>query len=212
MKEELAALKKKRDAGQLTAFKYRQGVRRIKKKYGEDAPSNVTKLLRAAITPSPRSAKAVAARKNRSQSQGGRSRDQVIEEQQKSLARKSAEQGGGSVLSTKAKKKITLPTPPPKRPKKGSKVTAPKPKPKTKAKEKLYTTIDPRTGKAVAKKVSAKKHLANIDAFKARIAADKARAKGSRTRAAGVMTEAEAKRGTATANKLLAKLKKDKKG
>ena len=87
-----------------------------------------------------------------------------------------------------------------------------KAKPKAKTKEKLYTTIDPRTGKAVDKKVSAKKHLANIDAFKARIAADKARAKGSKNKAPGVMTEAEAKRGTATANRLLAQLKKAKKG
>ena len=72
MKEELAALKKKRDAGEITAFKFRQGTRKIKKKYGVDAPSNVTKLLRAALTPSPRSAKAVAAKKKAaSGSKGG---------------------------------------------------------------------------------------------------------------------------------------------
>ena len=45
MKEELAALKKKRDAGDITAFKFRQGERRIKKKYGIDAPSNVGKIV-----------------------------------------------------------------------------------------------------------------------------------------------------------------------
>ena len=45
MKEELAALKKKRDAGDITAFKFRQGERRIKKKYGVDAPSNVGKII-----------------------------------------------------------------------------------------------------------------------------------------------------------------------
>ena len=35
MKEELAALKKKFDAGKLTKFKYNQGVRDIKKNYGK---------------------------------------------------------------------------------------------------------------------------------------------------------------------------------
>ena len=42
---------------------------------------------------------------NRSQSQGGRSRAEVIEERQKRMARKSAEQGGGAVLSGKAREK-----------------------------------------------------------------------------------------------------------
>ncbi len=72
MKEELAALKKKRDAGEITAFKFRQGTRKIKKKYGVDEPSIVSKLLGAALTPSPRSAKAVAAKKKAaSGSKGG---------------------------------------------------------------------------------------------------------------------------------------------
>ena len=63
MKEELAALKKKRDAGEITAFKFRQGERRIKKKYGVDAPSNVTKIFRALTTPSPKSVKSKTAAK-----------------------------------------------------------------------------------------------------------------------------------------------------
>ena len=46
MKTELAALKKQRDAGEITAFKFRQGTRKIKNKYGVDAPSNVVKILR----------------------------------------------------------------------------------------------------------------------------------------------------------------------
>jgi len=45
MKEELAALKKKFDAGKLTKFKYNQGVRDIKKNYGKAAPSNVGKII-----------------------------------------------------------------------------------------------------------------------------------------------------------------------
>lgn len=82
---------------------------------------------------------------------------------------------------------MTLPTPPPSRPKKkkGS-VTTPTPPPagrKTKRKPKLYDTIDPRTGKPSGKKVSASRHLANIDAFK------------KREKEGTVMTEAEAKRG-----------------
>jgi hypothetical protein len=90
-------------------------------------------------------------------------------------------QGGGSVLSQRkadkiasddtkivlkkdkpAKKSMTLPTPPPKRPKKNKQVTPPKSKPK------LYATISPLTGKPVDKKVTAAQHLANIDKFKAR--------------------------------------------
>ena len=63
MKEELAALKKKRDAGDITAFKFRQAERRIKKKYGVDAPSNVTKIFRALTTPSPKSVKSKTAAK-----------------------------------------------------------------------------------------------------------------------------------------------------
>jgi hypothetical protein len=130
----------------------------------------------------------------------------------------------GAKPQTKAKKSTANTAPPsvigkakPKAKRKAPKfdptgMKMPKPKAKPKAKEKLYNTIDPRTGKAVDKKVSAAKHLANIDAFKARIAADKARAKGSKNKAPGVMTEAEAKKGTATANRLLAQLKKAKKG
>ena len=85
MKQELAALKKKLDAGDITAFKFRKGTRDIKKKYGKSASSNVGKIINfisAKVGPamteiSPRSAKAVAAKKaaglaNRGKSQGGR--------------------------------------------------------------------------------------------------------------------------------------------
>jgi len=84
MKQELAALKKKRDAGDITAFKFRQGTREIKNKYGKSAPSNVSKIVNfiskkvgpAMTEISPRSAKAVATKKkaalaNRGKSQGG---------------------------------------------------------------------------------------------------------------------------------------------
>ena len=72
-------LKKKRDAGKLTAFKYRQGVTKIKEKYGKAPPSTASKVMTYISTKSPldavrdfapklleispRSAKAVAAKK-----------------------------------------------------------------------------------------------------------------------------------------------------
>lgn len=125
---------------------------------------------------------------NRATSQGGRSREQVIEQRQKRLAAKSAAQGGGSVLSkrkkstskkaaseesaqrgavrsaAKAKTAKEARKGPPQRKAKTvtKKVTPPKAKPK------MYTTIDPKTGKLVDKKVTAAQHLANLDKFKAR--------------------------------------------
>jgi hypothetical protein len=96
-------------------------------------------------------------------------------------AEKAAPKADGDKVS------MTLPTPPPSRPKKKKdSVTTPTPPPagrKTKRKPKLYDTIDPRTGKPSGKKVSASRHLANIDAFK------------KREKEGTVMTEAEAKRG-----------------
>lgn len=93
---------------------------------------------------------------------------------------KGTEKGGDKVG-------MTLPVAPPSRPKKKKdSVTTPTPPPagrKTKRKPKLYDTIDPRTGLASGKKVSASRHLANIDAFK------------KREKEGTVMTEAEAKRG-----------------
>lgn len=95
MKEELAALKKKRDAGNITAFQFRKQSNAIKKKYdGKSTPSNVSKIFNyistktpmdalrdsGALTASPKSVKAKAATKaaknkaglaNRGKSQGG---------------------------------------------------------------------------------------------------------------------------------------------
>jgi len=95
MKKELAALQKKRDAGNITAFQFRKQSNAIKKKYGEKpTPSNVSKIFNyistktpmdairdsGALKASPNSAKAKAAAKaaknkaglaNRGRSQGG---------------------------------------------------------------------------------------------------------------------------------------------
>ena len=129
-----------------------------------------------------------ADKNNRSDSKGGRSRDDVIAERQRRLAAKSAAQGGGSVLSSKKKNasskaaseesaqrgavRSAAKTSTAKEARKGppqrkattvtKKVTPPKAKPK------MYTTIDPKTGKLVDKKVTAAQHLANLDKFKAR--------------------------------------------
>lgn len=114
---------------------------------------------------------------SRATSQGGRSREQVIEQRQEALARK----GGASLSRLKgtsgqvtdsqrksqgagvaAKKKMTTPTPPPKRPKKSTKTTKPTPKPQ------MYTAIDTRTGKPKpnAPKVTAAERLKQEDAYK----------------------------------------------
>jgi len=92
MKEELAALKKKRDAGNITAFKFRQGERRIKKKYGIDAPSNVTKIFRALTTPSPKSVKSKAAA-NKAAEQTARSDRQLIKKARNEKAKQTPRAG-----------------------------------------------------------------------------------------------------------------------
>jgi len=163
MKEELAALKKKRDAGDITAFKFRQGERRIKKKYGVDAPSNVTKIIRALTTPSPKSVKgkaATEAAKAKAKAQNERSDRQLI---------KKAKQAGTSSKKDNflagldlTKKKRAAPKFNPS----GLKVPA-----KKKAavkKEKMYTAINMKTGKADfdAPKVTAAQRLKQEDKYK----------------------------------------------
>ena len=94
MKKELAALQKKRDAGNITAFQFRKQSNAIKKKYGgKPTPSNVSKIFNyistktpmdalrdsGALTPSPNSAKAKAAAKAaKTKSQNERSDRQLI--------------------------------------------------------------------------------------------------------------------------------------
>jgi hypothetical protein len=100
--------------------------------------------------------------------------------------------------------KMMKPTPPPagrkkKKNEKTESMITPTPPPKGRKKkraEKLYDTIDPRTGKPSGNKVSASRHLANIDAFK------------KREKEGTVMTEEEAKRGSKTAKELLESLKR----
>lgn len=111
MKEELAALKKKRDAGEITAFKFRQGTRRIKNKYGVDAPSNVTKIFRALTTPSPKSVKSKTAKDkaglaNRGKSQGGQKAGEAKKYQ---VAKKVAASAKGAFSGLDLNKNTTKP-------------------------------------------------------------------------------------------------------
>jgi len=94
MKKELAALQKKRDAGNITAFQFRKQSNAIKKKYGgKPTPSNVSKIFNyistktpmdairdsGALKASPNSAKGKAAAKAaKTKSQNARSDRQLI--------------------------------------------------------------------------------------------------------------------------------------
>lgn len=191
MNKEIEALKKKRDAGKLTAFKYRQGVKKIKERYGKATPSTVSKVMTYISTKSPadairdfklleispRSAKAVADKKKKVQLKTKKNKLGPA-----AIKKKAAEQTArsDSQLIKKAKTaeaNKTFRDAPKKAPPK--KRAAPKFNPsglkvpaKKKAapkKEQLYRTINPKTGEVINKKVSAKQHLKNIDMNKARI-------------------------------------------
>ena len=179
MKEELAALKKKRDAGDITAFKFRKGTRDIKKKYGKATPSTASKVMKYISTKgpmdavrdfapklleiSPRSAKGVAAKKataaakKKAAEQTASSDRQLIKKARDEKAKQTPRAG------TTPKRAAPKFNP------SGLKVPAKKKAKAAAKKEKLYDTINPKTGKITNKKVSAKQHLKNIDMNKARI-------------------------------------------
>lgn len=177
MKEELAALKKKFDAGKLTKFKYNQGVKDIRKNYGKATPSNVGRIINfisAKVGPamteiSPQSAKAVAARKTAAAKK--KAAEQTASSDRQLIKRAGTTPKKDNFLAgldlTKKKKRAAPKFNPsglkvPAKKKAAAKKTAAK-------KEKLYDTINPKTGKLTNKKVSAKQHLKNIDMNKARI-------------------------------------------
>jgi hypothetical protein len=164
MKEELAALKKKRDAGDITAFKFRQGERRIKKKYGIDAPSNVGKIvdfISSKVGPAMTAkggAKGAAAKKKAAE-QTARSDRQLIKKAKTAEARKTPRD---APKKSPPKKRAA-----PKFNPSGLKVPAKKkaaPK-----KEKMYTAINTKTGKADfdKPKVTAAQRLKQEDRYKA---------------------------------------------
>ena len=128
MKKELAALQKKRDAGNITAFQFRKQSNAIKKKYGgTPTPSNVSKIFNyistktpmdairdsGALKASPNSAKAKAAAKaaknkaglaNRGKSQGGQ---KAGEAKKYATAKKVAASAKGAFSNLDLKKEPT---------------------------------------------------------------------------------------------------------
>jgi len=164
MKEELAALKKKRDAGDITAFQFRQGERRIKKKYGVDAPSNVTKIFRALTTPSPKSVKGKAAAKAaKTKAENASSDRQLIKKARAGTTPKKDNFLAGLDLTKKKKRAAPKFNP------SGLKVPAKKKAKVAPKKEKMYTAINTKTGKADfdAPKVTAAQRLKQEDKYKA---------------------------------------------
>jgi hypothetical protein len=170
MKKELAALKKKRDAGDITAFQFRKQSNAIRKKYGgKPTPSNVSKIFTyistktprdalrdsGALTPSPRSAKSRAKAKETSKTT-------TVSDAQK--RRKVASGPSKTTTVSDAQKRrqtMKLPKSPPKRPKNNKSKT-------TEKSEKMYNQINTQTGKVDfdKPKVTAAKRLRQEDEYK----------------------------------------------
>jgi hypothetical protein len=175
MKKELAALKKKRDAGDITAFQFRKQSNAIRKKYGgKPTPSNVSKIFTyistktpmdalrdsGVLTPSPRSAKARAKAKETS-------KKTTVSDAQKRRQVASGPSRTTTVSDAQKKRQtMKLPKSPPKRLKKN----LDKPTSKTtKKSEKMYNQINTQTGKVdfSKPKVTAAKRLQQEDKYKA---------------------------------------------
>jgi len=172
MKEELAALKKKRDAGDITAFKFKKQSDKIREKYGKKGePSNVSKIFTyistkspmdalrdtGVLKASPKSVKGKAAAKAaKTKAQNARSDRQLI----------------AKARSEKAKQTPRADTPTkraaPKFNPSGLKVSAKKKAKAAPKKEKMYTAINMKTGKADfdAPKVTAAQRLKQEDKYK----------------------------------------------
>ena len=166
MEKEIAALRQKHAAGNLTDFKLRRGIRKIKQKYGVDAPSNVTKIMSflkktpaeaGLFTPSPRSAKARAKAKETSK------KTTVSDAQKRGPTTKAGPSKKTTVSDAQKKRQaMKLPKSPPKRPKNNTSKT-------TKKSEKTYHQINTQTGKVDfdKPKVTAAKRLQQEDKYKA---------------------------------------------
>ena len=189
MKEELAALKKKHDAGDITDFKFRKGTRDIKKKYGKDTPSTASKVMKYITTKgpmdavrdfapklleiSPQSAKAVAARKTaaakkKAAEQTARSDRQLIKKAKAGTTPKENNFLAGLDLTKKKKRAAPKFNP------SGLKVPAKKKaaakKTAAKSKTAMYHPLNPKTGKADTSKpkVSVAVRLKQEDRYKSR--------------------------------------------
>ena len=174
MDKEIAALRRQHRAGKLTDFKLRQGIKKIKEKYGKAEPSTVSKVMSflkktpaeaGLFTPSPRSAKARAKAKETSKKttvSDAQKRRQIASGPSRTTTVSDAQKRG----QLGKKKKPLLPKSPPKRPK--NNLDKPKSKP-TKKSEKMYHQINVQTGKVDFNKpkVTAAQRLKQEDKHKA---------------------------------------------
>ena len=164
MKEELAALKKKFDAGKLTKFKYNKGVRDIKKNYGKAAPSNVSKIvdfISRKVGPAMTAkggAKAAAARKKAAEQTA--SSDRQLIKKAKIVKKSNFLEGLDLTKNKRAAPKFNP---------SGLKVPAKKKAKAAPKKEKMYASINTQTGKADfdKPKVTAAQRLKQEDKYKA---------------------------------------------
>ena len=169
MDKEIAALRRQHRAGKLTDFKLRQGIKKIKEKYGKAEPSTVSKVMSflkktpaeaGLFTPSPRSAKARAKAKETS-------KKTTVSDAQKRRQIASGSSRTTTVSDAQKKRQtMKLPKSPPKRLK--NNLDKPKSKP-TKKSEKMYHQINVQTGKVDFNKpkVTAAQRLKQEDKHKA---------------------------------------------
>ena len=170
MNKEIEALKKKRDAGKLTTYKYRQGVQKIKERYGKAPPSTASKVMTfisSKVVPamteiSPRSAKAkAAAAKKKAAEQTARSDRQLIKKAKTAEARKTPRDAPKKAPPKKRAAPKFNPS--------GLKIPAKK-KAAAKSKTAMYYPLNPKTGKADTSKpkVSVAVRLKQEDRYKTR--------------------------------------------
>jgi hypothetical protein len=173
MDKEIAALRRQHRAGKLTDFKLRQGIKKIKEKYGKAEPSTVSKVMSflkktpaeaGLFTPSPRSAKARAKAKETS-------KKTTVSDAQKRRQIASGSSRTTTVSDAQKKRQtMKLPKSPPKRLKNNLDKPTSKPKSKpTKKSEKMYHQINVQTGKVDFNKpkVTAAQRLKQEDKHKA---------------------------------------------
>ena len=179
MKEELAALKKKRDAGKITAFQFKKQSNKIKDKYGKKGePSNVSKIFTyistkspmdalrdtGVLKASPKSVKGKAAAKAaKTKAENASSDRQLIKKARAGTTPKKDNFLAGLDLTKKKKRAAPKFNP------SGLKVPAKKKAKVAPKKEKMYTAINTKTGKADfdAPKVTAAQRLKQEDKYKA---------------------------------------------
>ena len=173
MKEELAALKKKRDAGGITAFQFKKQSNTIREKYGKKGePSNVSKIFTYISTKSPMDAlRDTGVLKDSPKSVKGKAAAKAAKTKAENAS--SDRQLIAKARNEKAKQTPLAGTPTkraaPKFNPSGLKVPAKKKAKAAPKKKKMYTAINTKTGKADfdAPKVTAAQRLKQEDKYKA---------------------------------------------